>query len=249
MMKQTRIIMGMPITVEIVGGTDGALLADVFGYFEEVDARFSPYRADSELAAVNAGLPEDEWSDEMKEVLRLCDETRRATGGYFDVVPPLGTSDLDPSGLVKGWAINNAANKLLARGTRNFYIEAGGDIQTHGANSAGRPWRVGIRNPFDVQETIKTLGLSGQGIATSGAYVRGPHIYNPLRAGQELVEVKSITVVGPNIYEADRFATAAFAMGQAGIEFIEGVDGLEGYSVDQRGLATLTSGFGGFVYA
>ncbi len=59
--------------------------------------------------------------------------------------------------------------------------------------------------------------------------------------------VVSLTVVGPNIYEADRFATAAFAMGEAGIMFIEKLPGFEGYMVNDNGIATFTSGFEKYV--
>jgi len=44
-------------------------------------------------------------------------------------------------------------------------------------------------------------------------------------------EIASISVIGPNVYEADRFATAAFAMGEKGIEFIEKQKKLEGYMI------------------
>lgn len=50
-------------------------------------------------------------------------------------------------------------------------------------------------------------------------------------------------MVGPNVFEADRFATAAFAMGEQGIRFLAGVPDLEGYMVDSRGTATFTAGF------
>ena len=50
-------------------------------------------------------------------------------------------------------------------------------------------------------------------------------------------------MIGPNIYEADRFATAAFAMGARGIHFIEKFLDLEAYMINQKGIATMTSGF------
>ena len=49
--------------------------------------------------------------------------------------------------------------------------------------------------------------------------------------------------MGPNVLEADRFATAAFAMGREGIHFIESLKGFEGYAIDAKGIATMTSGF------
>jgi thiamine biosynthesis lipoprotein len=51
-----------------------------------------------------------------------------------------------------------------------------------------------------------------------------------------------MTVVGPDIYEADRFATAAFAMGPEGIAFIDSTAGLEGYAIDMNGIGTMTAG-------
>jgi thiamine biosynthesis lipoprotein len=84
-------------------------------------------------------------------------------------------------------------------------------------------------------------------VATSGTYARGRHIYNPKAAEPLTDEIVSLTVVGPDIYEADRFATAAFAMGAAGIQFIEQLDGFEGYQIDRQGQATLTTGFKDYV--
>ena len=116
-------------------------------------------------------------------------------------------------------------------------------------NSEHEPWAVGIRNPFNTDEIIKTLHIHNHGVATSGTYVRGQHIYNPHQPEEAPHGVQSLTVVAANIYEADRFATAAFAMGMNGIAFIEQRDGLEGYLVDDSGMATYTSGFKEYVHA
>jgi len=243
--KQTRLIMGMPITIEIVGGANPEAAAKaVYDYFREVDARYSTYKNDSEITQINQGLPAENWSAEMKAVIELCEQTKAETDGYFDIQHG---REIDPSGLVKGWAINNAAKLLLERGIENFYIDAGGDIQVHGVNAEGEPWRVGIRNPFNRDEIIKIIAVSQAGVATSGTAIRGQHIYNPRLPGRPLSEIKSLTVVGPDIYEADRFATAAFAMGRQGIAFIEAQADLEGYAVDSSGIGTLTSGFERYV--
>lgn len=233
--------MGMPINVVIEDETaDEAAFEVVRDYFEAVDARYSPYKPDSEVSRINDGLPESEWSDEMKTVLRLCEETKRQTRGYFDVYRG---SRLDPSGLVKGWAINNAADKLRGLGLHNFYVDAGGDVQVSGHNDGGEAWSVGIRNPFDKDEIVKVVRVSREGVATSGTYLRGQHIYDPHQPGSEIKDVASLTVIGPNIYDADRLATAAFAMGWSGINFIESLDGYEAYMITDDRQATLTSGF------
>jgi thiamine biosynthesis lipoprotein len=241
-MPQTRIIMGMPITVEIVGAESDALHREVFAYFTAVDRRFSPYRADSELSRLNAGeLALSAASTEMCEVLALAESTRRETDGYFDARLPDGT--VDPSGIVKGWAILNAARLIAAGGAGDFFVDAGGDIQASGRNADGEPWSVGIRSPFNPQEIVKVVYPNGAGVATSGSYVRGQHIYNPHARGEVIGDVVSLTVIGPDVLAADRFATAAFAMGKAGIGFIEGLEGLEGYLIGADRIATMTSGF------
>jgi thiamine biosynthesis lipoprotein len=233
--------MGMPITVEVIGAGDDDVTERVFDYLAAVDRRFSTYRADSEISAINRAERDlADCSSEMREVLSLAEATRRDTDGYFDIRRPDGT--LDPSGIVKGWAIRNAAAIIAASGARDFYVEAGGDIQSRGMNAAGKPWSVGIRNPFKQDGFIKVVYPRGRGIATSGTYARGQHIYDPHRPQCPIEEIVSLTVIGPDVLEADRFATAAFAMGRAGIHFIEATPGLEGYLVDRNGRATLTSG-------
>lgn len=91
------------------------------------------------------------------------------------------------------------------------------------------------------------LALSNAGIATSGTYIRGQHIYNPRDAADPLTDVVSLTVIGPDVYEADRFATAAFAMGRQGIYYIEKLADFEGYMIDRTGQATFTSGLGRYL--
>ena len=228
-MKRTEVIMGMPITVAIpdrerMDVAPGAVrfstvekAADaVFEYFRAVDEQFSPYKQESETCRVDRGeLSKEHASAGMREVLALAEETRALTGGYFDV---WFQGRFDPSGLVKGWAIARAARMLDDDDFISFCIEAGGDLEIRGANDDGRPWVIGLRSPFDTEKLTHRLLLQNRGIATSGTYIRGEHIYNP-KTGEKANDIASLTVIGPNVFEADRLATAAFAMGAAGIEF------------------------------
>ena len=54
-MQSTRLVMGMPVTVEIVGCGEPSLIDRVFAWFDAVDRRFSTYRADSEISSINSG--------------------------------------------------------------------------------------------------------------------------------------------------------------------------------------------------
>jgi FAD:protein FMN transferase len=234
--------MGMPITIKIAKNEDRKTKKDlekVFDYFRYVDMEYSPFKETSQVAKLNRG---EEVAPEMKMILGLCEETKEETKGYFDIKKLDGK--IDPSGLVKGWAIKNAAQILRKLGYERFYVDAGGDTEI-----VGKDWKWGIRNPFDVGQIVKVLNLSDCGIATSGTYERGQHIYDPVGKKAEITDIVSLTIIGPNVYEADRFATPAFAMGKSGIEFIEKQEGLEGYMIDKNGIATMTSNFTKYVKA
>lgn len=241
-MRETRFIMGMPITLVVPGDHVRQQDLDVvFGEFTAVDAQFSPFKHDSEISRFNRGeILEKELTLRVREIFALSKKTKQETAGYFDITRPDGT--IDPCGMVKGWAINNAAQQLAAMGFPNFCVSAGGDIQCHGVKDDGGEWTVGIRNPFMPDEIVKVLTPKGRGVATSGNYTRGDHIYNPHTGKYGSDNVVSLTVIGPDVLEADRYATAAFAMGREGICFIERMPDLEGYEIHASGTARMTSG-------
>lgn len=238
--------MGMPITVSIVdANVTDAIFRKVFSYFHHIDRVFSTYKKDSEISKINRGeIVERDYSDEVKHIFSLSEETKKETNGYFDIHR---FGYIDPSGIVKGFAIQKAAEIIERASFTNFFVDAGGDIQVSGKNSKNKPWTVGIRNPFNRDEIVKVVHLNDSAIATSGTAIRGNHIYNPHNPGNISSEIVSMSVVGKNIYDADRFATAAFAMGSKGIQFLESIPDYEGYMIDQQGMATMTNGFEKYV--
>ncbi len=244
-MRETRLIMGMPVEIDIVGSDVQVARDAAFDYLNRVDERFSLYKRGSEISRINCGeLTLEAASPAMHEVFALAEKTEKETNGYFNIRRPDGL--LDPSGIVKGWAIREAATLIRDAGHKHFFVNAGGDIATSGENAAGAPWAVGIRNPFVRNEVVKIIYPRGKGVATSGSYIRGSHIYNPHAPEDDLCDIVSITIVAPDVLEADRYATAAFAMGRDGIAFIEEQPGLEGYAIDINGTAILSSGFAAF---
>jgi thiamine biosynthesis lipoprotein len=238
--------MGMPVTLDVIDASATmALFETAFDHFKYIDEKFSTYKENSEISRINnLELGLEDASEDMKTIFDLAEKTRLVTDGFFNIQYK---GFYDPSGLVKGWAIYNASEILCQKGMKNFYVDAGGDVQAVGRNSQDQNWRVGIRNPFDPDQIVKVLSISNCGVATSGTYVRGQHIYNPKKENQPLTEIMSLTVIGPDIFEADRFATAAFAMGMDGINFIEKLQGFEGYMIDKDKSATFTTGFERYV--
>ena len=138
------------------------------------------------------------------------------------------------SGLVKGWAVAVAADRLAHAGAREFCIDAGGDLVAR-----GRPWRVGIRHPEDRDHLAAVLQVEDLAVATSGAYERGEHVLDP-HTGRPPSGLLSVTVVGPDLGTADAYATAAFAMGAGGPAWTATLDGYDAMCVtdDRRVLST-----------
>lgn len=241
--------MSMPAIIELPGvAADDESFERAFGYLRSIDERFSTFRPESEISRINRGeLPHDAWSDDMREIFALAADTKRESDGYFDIRRSDGI--YDTAGIVKGWAIKNTADLLLARGHADIYVEVAGDIQTHGASEDGTPWKIGIRNPLARDEVVKVIEPRNAGVATSGTAAQGKHIWDPHTGRPVETMLASITIIGPDVCEADRFATAAFAMGTNGVYFIEKLPGFEAYAIDTNGLATMTSHFNSYVSA
>src|SRR5258708_24028495 len=161
-MKQTRLLMGMPITVEVLGFSEEKSAIDqVYEYFTYIDEKFSTYKPESEISKINQGkLQPRQYSKDMKTILKLCEQTKKETSGYFDIER---NGKLDPSGLVKGWAIYQAALLLNRLGVAHYFVEAGGDIQVSGQNAKNEKWQVGIRNPFRLEQIVKVIEVSTEG--------------------------------------------------------------------------------------
>jgi thiamine biosynthesis lipoprotein len=185
--------MGMP--VRVAGEVDAVR---VFAWLRWVDATFSTYRPDSEISRLARG---ERFAPHplVRSVLARCEELRVETGGLFDA---FAGGRLDPSGYVKGWAVERAA----AFGRGRFLIDAGGDVVLRGE------WRVGIRHPYEPGRLAAAITVADCGVATSGVYERGAHIIDP-RTRRPATGLSSVTVVGPDLGTADAYATAAFVAG------------------------------------
>jgi thiamine biosynthesis lipoprotein len=228
-------VMGTVATVEVAGTVDGAdrLVEEVFSWLRLVDARFSTYRADSEVSRLDRGeVSADDCSEDMAHVLDRCTRLWQETGGYFDAY---ATGRFDPSGYVKGWSVQRASELLSASGATNHLVDAGGDIQTRGRPAPDARWEIGIRHPFSPSQVCFVLAGTDLAVATSGTYERGYHVVNPL-TGTLARELRSVTVVGRDLGTADGYATAALAMGLSGARsWLARLDGYESAVVTEAG--------------
>ena len=233
--------MGTVFSIDVRGQGDwGEALGDVVAWLHRVDAVFSTYRSDSDVSRISRGeLAVDDADPDVALVLDLCQLVEEETGGAFTVHwnPAV---DPDPTGLVKGWAIEQAGHILAAHGSRNHAVNGGGDIQMAGGPAPGQPWRVGISDPFDRSRVLAVVAGRDLAVATSGIAERGNHIVGGRAAAGELA---GVTVVGPSLTRADAYATAAFVMGRQSVEWLEALPDHEGLVVFADRTVATTPGF------
>jgi thiamine biosynthesis lipoprotein len=236
-------VMGTVISMAMPEGGARSPVADAaFTWLHEVDRRFSPFRPDSEVSRLIRGdLVEDRVSDDLRDVLDLAEAVRVLSDGAFDIRGHRPDGRPDPTGLVKGWAIERAASILIAGGVPRLALNAGGDVVVRGGRATGVPWRIGVAHP-DGRSTALVLEADDLAVATSGRLERGEHIRDARTGAQAPPDLVSITVAGPSLARADGYATGAFAMGEAGMRWTLGLPGYgaAAITVDGRMVTTPT---------
>ena len=209
--------MGTVFSFDIRDDVAPDALDEVIGWLRFVDATFSTYLPDSEISRLRrAELTLAECTPDVVDVVQRCAELTACTGGYFDAG---AGRDLDPSGYVKGWAIERASDMLRAAGSKHHCVNGGGDVQCIGVPEPGRLWQVGIAHPLDRTLLVGTVTGSPLAVATSGTSERGAHIVDP-HTGAPAATFASVTVVGQRLADVDAFATAAFAMGDGAVDWL-----------------------------
>jgi thiamine biosynthesis lipoprotein len=238
-------VMGTAVSFDVrtsLGPELAPALREAVRVLHRADAVFSTYRPDSDIERLARGEIEPaDCAAEMAEVFALCAELERETGGYFSA---RYRGRLDPTGVVKGWAVQRASELLSAAGSTAHCVNGGGDVQTVGEPQSGRAWRIGIAHPLEAGALASVVEVRGLAVATSGSAERGAHVINPL-TGRPANELASVTVVGPQLIRADAYATAAFAMGRPALDWLASVAGYEALLIAPDGSAWATEGFTG----
>ncbi|KUL34852.1 thiamine biosynthesis protein [Streptomyces sp. NRRL F-4489] len=238
--------MGTVFSFDVRGPVTAAVeraLAAAVARLHHLDRVFSPYRPDSAVSRLARGaLRPGDCPAEVRKVLGLCEAARRATDGWFD---PAAGGAFDPSGLVKGWAVEGAARRLRAAGARHVCVNGGGDLQFYGGAAPGVPWRVGVAHPLRPGTLYAVVSGHDLAVATSGTAERGAHILDP-RTGAPARGPASLTVVGPRLTVADVYATAAFARGADAARWLASLPGHEALAVTGDGGCWQTPGFSAY---
>lgn len=233
--------MGTMFSIDIRDPGDwGDVIDDVCALLHHIDAVFSTYRPDSDICRIQRGELSVGSADPLvAEVIGLGTELQRATDGFFSA---MYDGRLDPTGVVKGWAIERASRLLRTHGSHHHAIGGGGDVQVAGEAASGQPWRIGISDPRDRSRVLASVSARDCAVATSGTSERGAHIIDPF-TGRPATRLAAVTVVHASLTVADAYATAAFVMGDHALSWLGSRPDCEGMVVARDGDVRTTHGF------
>ena len=121
----------------------------------------------------------------------------------------------------KGYAADKTRDLMKSMGVKAGIIDASGDISTWGNQPDGKPWAIGINNPFNDHKMAAILYFKENAVTTSGSYEkyaeihgkRYSHIMNP-KTGYPSTGLTSVTITGPNATMANGFSTSVMVLGE-----------------------------------
>ncbi|WP_294681365.1 FAD:protein FMN transferase [uncultured Gemella sp.] len=208
--------MNMPFTIVFVRDSFDEILVDVLNqivneidkYLQNVEEKFSPFLSESLVSRhtdLGEELQDDFFDIEYQEVYSRSIIAKKETHGLFD---PFFDGKYNPTGFVKGWAIENAFMKYIKPLIDNNILEAGaingaGDMQVGTRLDSNFSWKIGIENPEDKEKIIAKYSIKNGAVATSGLSKKGQHI----KSDNDINHVQ-VTVVGTYLSDVDVLATA-----------------------------------------
>lgn len=243
-------LMGMPVSIHVRcpdprSADIERAVAAAHHELARLEDVFSTWRPDSHVSRLARGEIALAHCDPlMGEVIALCAEATHLTGGAFTAHLPDHTGQrlFNPTGLVKGWAVDRAGEILSGLPGAAWCINAGGDLlagrhcHVPPAGQDALPWRIGIEDPHDRSRIARVVPVIEGAVATSGTAARGAHLYDP-RSDRWIDRLASVTVAGPELMWADMWATALFVGGEdAARAFDLALEARPGYSWWSQGM-------------
>jgi FAD:protein FMN transferase len=237
--------MGTVFSFTVVGGgLPAAALAPAVAAacaeLHRADRVFSTWDGQSPVSRLRRGAARlADMPPEVAEVLAQCRTARRLSGGWFD--PWAMPGGVDPTGLVKGWAVDRALAVLRQHGVPAALVNGGGDVAAFGPPYPGGRWRAGIRHPWQAHALAGVVELAAA-LATSGCYERGGHLIDP-HTGRPAAAAASASVTGPRLALADALATALAVGGDQVLAAVAAVPGYAALLIRPDGSQAATPGF------
>lgn len=184
-----------------------SLSLEILAELERLEEKFSAFRPSSLVCRFQDGDRSVLLDQEFQEVFALAEMAYQETEGAFD---PYYKGIYDPTGLVKGWVIEELFKSKMLPYLQHPAVEAvclngGGDMQFATKETSDFLWKIGIENPENLQEILAVFSAKNGAIATSGYSKRGQHI-------QSKNGLQQITIMDTSLTRADVWATAGLSM-------------------------------------
>ena len=133
---------------------------------------------------------------------------------------------LDFSAIAKGYGVDAVTRLLQHHDIKNFMVEIGGEVNTHGISPKRVPWKIGVTKPTDDSLATSTeyqtiLNVTDKAMATSGNYrnfyykggKKYAHTIDPHTGYPVQHSLLSATVLADDCATADAYATSFMVMG------------------------------------
>lgn len=201
-----------------------SLLERSSGWFRETDGVFDP----SILSSLEAEGYGASFGNERFGTVRVGDGVAHRPRfdeitlgpGHF-VRKPLSLR-IDLGGIGKGYIVDRVAEHL-ARTYDHVFVDAGGDIRTHGANVEEEYdfWAVDIEDPSGKEDSLATLLLRDKAVATSGTYRRRwtipvgekHHLIDPKTGRSAETDLAAVTVIAESAERAEVYSKTLCILG------------------------------------
>ena len=199
---------------DISNETDGALDITVYPLMDEWGFVSKEYK-----------IPDDE---KIKDILKSVNYNYVNIDD--DEITLENDAKVDLGSIVKGYTGDIIADVLKRYNVKYAIASLGGNIEIYKKKPDGKPWKIGVDNPFKENEGDNTTigditindGRDGKAIITSGDYERYfekdgkryHHILDPKTGYPVDNGVRSVTIVSGNGTFADALSTTLFVLGK-----------------------------------
>ena len=154
--------------------------------------------------------------------------------------------------IAKGYIADKIEEKLQDLGVKSAIINLGGNVQLIGAKPDGTLFRIGIQDPDETRGgNIGVYTGKDVTIVSSGDYerffikdgVRYHHILNPKTGYPVETEIKSVSIITDESFEADALSTSVLLSGwEKGIEMVENLENVEAIFINKNHEVYVTNG-------
>ncbi len=162
---------------------------------------------------------------------------------------------LDLGAISKGYIADRIKEYLVDQGVKSAVIDLGGNVLCIGNRPDGKPFQIGIRQPFEDMTTAATaLSVTDQSVVTSGIYERCftkdgilyHHLLDPRTGYPCENELASVTILSDASVDGDALSTCCFLMGtQKGMELIDTLPDVRAIFITREGEVLYSEGFEG----